>query len=170
MTTERILATLTFALTIYTRLRSEGEQVTAADLDLETEVVDEAISLHRSAVRLRKALEAIESALGVQLAERLGDGGAVRYGDTIYRYGRGWTEKVNDPDVFWKMVDALDVRPSDIFNPNTAKVGSMPEALRDTAFTRTRDDDPKLKAVPRDRAPHFLDHLEDGDYVIGRQP
>ena len=160
--------TILDAVYVYDKLRTEGETVTATDLDLEADTVDEAITLHRTAVRLRKALQAIESALGVQLAERLGDGGAVRYGDTIYRYGRGWTEKVNDPDVFWKMVDALDVRPSDIFNPNTAKVGSMPEALRDTAFTRKRDDDPKLKAVPRDRAPHFLDHLEDGDFVIGK--
>ena len=170
MTTERILATLTFALTVYTRLRTEGEQVTAADLELEADSVDEAITLHRTAVRLRKALQAIESALGVQLAERLGDGGAVRYGDTIYRYGRGWKETVNNPKAFWSMVHTLDVRVEDLFNPNDVRKTPLPDAIRDTAFTKTRDDDPKLLAVPRDRAPHFLDHLEDGDYVIGRQP
>ena len=157
------------ALTAYDKLRTEGEAVTADDLDLETDTVDDAITLHRTAVRLRKALQAIESALGVQLAERLGDGGAVRYGDTIYRYGRGWKESVNDPDAFWSMVDQLGVRVSDLFNPNTVRKAALPLAIRDTAFTKTRDDDPKLSAVPRDRAPHFLDHLEDGDYVIGKQ-
>ena len=162
----RILDTVT----VYDKLRTEGEQVTAADLELEADTVDEAITLHRTAVRLRKALQAIESALGVQLAERLGDGGAVRYGDTIYRYGRGWKETVVDVDTFWAVVEMLDVRPRDLFNPNDARRKPMPDALRDTAFTKTRDDDPKLSAVPRDRAPHFLDHLEDGDYVIGKQP
>ena len=168
MTINRILE----ALTAYDHLRTEGEKVTVADLDLDTDEVADAIELHRSAVRLRKALEAIESALGVQLAERLGDGGAVRYGDTIYRYGRGWKETVNDPKGFWVMVRTFDLtgdlRIEDLFNPNTVRIGSLPDAIRDTAFTKTRDDDPSLKAVPVDRAPHFLDHLEDGDYVIGK--
>ncbi len=165
--------TILDAVYVYDKLRTEGEAVTAADLDLEADTVDDAITLHRTAVRLRKALQAIESALGVQLAERLGDGGAVRYGDTIYRYGRGWKESVTNPDAFWSMVrtfdGAGDLRIEDLFNPNTVRKGPLPDAIRDTAFTQTRDDDPKLIAVPRDRAPHFLDHLEDGDYVIGKQ-
>ena len=157
------------AVYAYDKIRTEGEAVTVADLDLEVDTVDDAITLHRTAVRLRKALQAIESALGVQLADRLGDGGAVRYGDTIYRYGRGWKESVTNPDAFWSMVDQLGVRVSDLFNPNDVRKKPLPDAIRDTAFTKTRDDDPKLQAVPRDRAPHFLDHLEDGDYVIGKQ-
>ena len=165
MTTRRILD----AAYVYDKLRTEGEQVTAADLELEAETVDDAITLHRTAVRLRKALQAIESALGVQLAEQLGDGGAVRYGETIYRYGRGWKESVNDPKAFWSMVRTLDVRVEDLFNPNTARRRALPDAIRDTAFTKTRDDDPKLVGVSRDRAPHFLDHLEDGDYVVGKK-
>ncbi len=156
------------AIQTYDKLHTEGEPVSAEIMELFTVEVDEAITLHRTAVRLRKALQQIESALGSQLASVLGDGGAVRYGETIYRYGRGWKESVNDPEAFWSMVRTLEVRVEDLFNPNTVRKGALPDAIRDTAFTKTRDDDPKLIATPRDRAPHFLDHLEDGDYVIGK--
>jgi hypothetical protein len=167
---ERILDTIT----AYDRLKVEGEKVTAADLDLETEVVDEAITLHRTATRLRKALAAIESALGEQLADVLGDGGAVRYGDTIYRYAKGWKETVVDPETFWATVRMFDgkgdLRIEDLFNPDTVRKGALPDAIRDTAFVKTRDLEPTLKAVPIDRAPAFLrDELDDGDYTLGRR-
>jgi hypothetical protein len=166
---ERILDTLT----AYDHLKVEGEKVTAADLDLDTEVVDDAITLHRTATRLRKALTAIESALGEQLAGALGDGGAVRYGDTVYRYARGWKETVNDVPAFWSMVRTFDgkgdLRIEDLFNPNTVRKSPLPDAIRDTAFTRIRDDEPTLKAVPVDRVPAFLADLEDGDYTLGRR-
>ena len=156
------------AVEAYERLRDEGETVTVEDLDLASAVVDDAISLHRAAVRIRKAAAAVEAALAVQLAGVLGDGGAVRYGNTVYRYGRGWKETVNDVGAFWAMVDKFDLRMSDLFNPNQVRKGQLPEAVRDTAFTRTRDVEPSLKAVPVDRIPAFLEDLEDGDFVIGR--
>ena len=169
MTTRRILDTVT----AYDHLRTEGEVVTAADLGLETTDVPESVELHRTAVRLRRALDAIESALGVQLAALLGDGGAVRYGDTFYRYHRGWKETVNDEKAFWAMVRTFDgkgdLRIEDLFNPNAVKRTPLPEAIRDTAFTRKRDDEPKLVSVPYDRAPAFLQELEDGDYTEGRK-
>ncbi len=163
--TEQILATIRW----YDLLKDEGETVTVADLEVETDSVDGAISLHRAAVRLRKAAAAVEAATAVQLVEVLGDGGAVRYGDTVYRYGRGWSEKVNDPGAFWAMLDKFDVRMADLFNPDTVRKGQLPEAVRDTAFTKTRDKDPSLKAVTGDYIPAFLEDLEDGDYVIGRR-
>jgi len=157
------------AFRVYAMIADEGDSVTVADLDLETEVVDEAITLHRDAVRLRKAAAAVEAATAIQLAEVLGDGGAVRYGDTVYRYGRGWSEKVNDSGAFWAMLDKFDVRMSDLFNPNTVRKAQLPEAVRDTAFTKTRDEEPSLKAVTGDYIPVSLEDLEDGDYVIGRR-
>ena len=157
------------AVEAYERLRDEGETVTVDDLDLVSAVVDDAITLHRSAVRIRRAAAAVEAATAVQLAEVLGDGGAVRYGDTVYRYGRGWSEKVNDSGAFWAMLDKFDVRMADLFNPNTVRKAQLPEAVRDTAFTKTRDKDPSLKAVTGDYIPAFLEDLEDGDYVIGRR-
>ncbi len=161
----RILA----AIDVYAMIADEGDSVTVADLDLETEVVDEAITLHRDAVRLRKAAAAVEAATAVQLAEVLGDGGAVRYGDTVYRYVRGWKETVNDTGAFWAMLDKFDVHMADLFNPNTVRKGQLPEAVRDTAFTKTRDEEPSLTAVTGDYIPAFLEDLEDGDYVIGRR-
>ena len=161
----RILA----AIDVYGMIADEGDSVTVDDLDLATEVVDEAITLHRAAVRIRKAAAAVEAALAVQLADTLGDGGAVRYGDTVYRYGRGWSEKVNDAGAFWAMLDKFDVHMADLFNPNTVRKGQLPKAVRDTAFTKTRDADPSLQAVTGDRIPLFLEDLEDGDYVIGRR-
>ncbi|KKL51905.1 hypothetical protein LCGC14_2290770 [marine sediment metagenome] len=157
------------AIDVYAMIADEGDSVTVADLDLETEVVDEAITLHRDAVRLRKAAAAVEAATAVQLAEVLGDGGAVRDGDTVYRYGRGWSEKVNDSGAFWAMLDKFDVRMADLFNPNTVRKAQLPEAVRDTAFTKTRDEDPSLTAVTGDYIPVSLEDLEDGDYVIGRR-
>ena len=171
MSITRIMAAIQFAERTY----EEGEPVTVADLELDYAMTDQAkgvglaIELHRAAVRLSKAAQQVEKATATQLADALGDGGAVRYGDTFYRYNRGWTEKVIDVDTFWQMAKTLDVRMSDIFNPNTAKKGSMPEALRDTAFTRKRDDNPKLVAVPADKAPLFLQELEDGDFVVGKR-
>lgn len=151
------------------RLKDEGETVTVEDLELVTELVDTAITLHRNAVRLRKAAAAVEAATAVQLADVLGDGGAVRYGNTVYRYGRGWKETVNDVGAFWAMFDKFDLRMADLFNPNTVRKGALPNAIRDTAFTRSRDKDPSLKAVPVDKIPAFLEELEDGDYVLGRR-
>ncbi len=157
------------AIVTYFTIKDEGEPVTVADLDLETEVVDAAITLHRDAVRLRKAAAAVEAATAVQLAEVLGDGGAVRYGNTVHRYGRGWSEKVNDSGAFWAMLDKFDIHMADLFNPNSVRKGQLPQAVRDTAFTRKKDEEPSLKAVPVDRIPAFLEDLEDGDYVLGRR-
>ncbi len=157
------------AIDVYAMIADEGASVTVADLDLETESVDAAITIHRDAVRLRKAVAAVEAATAVQLAEVLGDGGAVRYGNTVYRYGRGWSEKVNDSGAFWAMLDKFDVHMSDLFNPDTVRKAQLPEAVRDTAFTKTRDEEPSLKAVTGDYIPAFLEDLEDGDYVIGRR-
>ncbi len=160
---------ISVAILAYDRYRDEGETVTVTDLDLQVDTVDEAITLHRTAVRRRKAAAAVEAATGIQLAGLLGDGGAVRYGNTVYRYGRGWVERVNDSGAFWAMLDKFDVRISDLFNPNTVRKGQLPEAIRDTAFTRIRDKEPSLKAEPVDRVPLFLQELEDGDYVLGRR-
>ncbi len=157
------------AIDVYAMIADEGDSVTVADLDLETESVDQAITLHRDAVRLRKAAAAVEAATAVQLAGVLGDGGAVRYGNTVYRYARGWKETVNDTGAFWAMLDKFDVHMADLFNPNTVRKAQLPEAVRDTAFTKTRDEDPSLKAVTGDYIPVSLEDLEDGDYVIGRR-
>ncbi len=158
------------AIEWYEMLKDEGDTVTVDDIDiLATEKVDDAISWHRTAVRIRKAAAAVEAATATQLAGVLGDGGAVRYGDTVYRYGRGWSEKVNDSGAFWAMLDKFDIRMADLFNPNTVRKAQLPEAIRDTAFTKTRDADPSLQAVTGDRIPLFLEDLEDGDYVIGRR-
>ncbi len=165
MSVTRISDAIKFTIQTY----DEGEAVDVEDLGIATETVADAIDVHRAAVRLSKAAQQVEKATATQLADALGEGGAVRYGDTFYRYVRGWTEKVNDPELFWQMVKTLDVRVSDLFNPNTAKKGSMPQPLRDTAFTRKRDEHPKLAAVPADRAPAFLQELEDGDFVVGKR-
>lgn len=156
------------AIDTYGLIKDEGETVTVEDLDLATEAVDEAITLHRSAVRLRKAAQAVEAATAIQLADTLGDGGAVRYGNTVWRYVRGWKETVNDVGAFWAMLDKFEVHMADLFNPNTVRKAQLPEAVRDTAFTRKRDKEPSLTAVTGDRIPDFLEMLEDGDYVLGR--
>ncbi len=170
--TDRLIAATSIinaAIAVYDAIKDEGESVTVDDLELVVEEVDGAITLHRAAVRIRKAAAAVEAATAVQLAEVLGDGGAVRYGNTVYRYARGWSEKVNDSGAFWAMLDKFDVHMSDLFNPNSVRKAQLPEAIRDTAFTKTRDADPSLKAVPVDRIPDWLGDLEDGDYIVGKR-
>ena len=155
-------------LTVAERVGYEGEPLTPEDLDLD--LIDDpqdALATYRRAVRQRQAAAAVEAAAGQRLAELLGEGGAARYGDQIVRYQRGWKERCIDPDGFWQGVALLEsadeLRVRDLFNPNTSKKAGMPEALRDTFFDRVQDDDPKLSVTAADRAPKFLQALEDGD-------
>jgi hypothetical protein len=155
-------------LTVAERVGYEGEPLTPEDLDLD--LIDDpqdALGMYRRAVMQRQAAQAVEHAAGQRLAELLGEGGAARYGDNIVRYHRGWRERCIDPAGFWDGVALLEsadeLRVRDLFNPNTSKKTAMPEALRDTFFDRVRLDDPALTVTAADRAPKFLQALDDGD-------
>jgi hypothetical protein len=155
-------------LTVAERVGYEGEPLTPEDLDLDAiEDPTDALDVYRRAVRQRQAAAAVEHAAAQRLAELLGEGGAVRYGDNIVRYQRGWRERCIDPAGFWDGVALLEsageVKVRDLFNPNDVKKTPMPKALRDTFFDRTRNDDPTLTVGPVDLAPKFLQALGDGD-------
>ena len=159
-------------LTVATRTSHEGEPLTPEDLELD-QITDpnQALDVYRHAVMQRQAAAAVEHAAGQRLAELIGEGGAARYGDNIVRYHRGWRERCIDPDGFWDGVTLLasggQVRVRDLFNPNDVKKTPMPEALRDTFFDRTRNDDPTLQLTPLAKAPKFLQGLTEGQIWIG---
>jgi hypothetical protein len=155
-------------LTVAERVGYEGEPITPEDLDLD--LIDDpqdALGMYRRAVMQRQAATAVEHAAGQRLAELLGEGGAARYGDNIVRYHRGWRERCIDPAGFWDGVALLasagELRARDLFNPNVAKKSAMPKALRDTFFDRVQNPDPVLTISAADRAPKFLQALDDGD-------
>ena len=159
-------------LAVAERVSYEGDPLTPEDLDLDAiENPTDALDVYRRAARQLHAAAAVEAAASQRLAELIGEGGAVGYGDGVLRYQRGWTERCIDPEGFWDGVDLLasagEVRVRDLFNPNAAKRTPMPKALRDTFFDRTRNPDPTLQLAPIGRAPKFLQELTDGQIWIG---
>jgi len=156
------------------RLAYEGEAPTTVDLDIDdVDDMDEAVQLYRQAARQAAAARNVERACGVQLALLLGKGGAVRLGPNVVRYAKGWSESCIDHDGFADALrrmaasGAIDV--GKLVNPNSVRKTAMPQAMRDTFYVKTDDPVPSLKLVPIDRAPKFLQGLEEGEVVLGVQ-
>lgn len=156
------------------RLAYEGEAPTTADLEIDDVTdMDEAVSLYRAAVRQAAAARNVERAAGAQLAGLLGRGGAVRLGPNVVRYQKGWQERCIDHDGFAEALrrmaaeGAIDV--GKLVNPNATRKTAMPQAMRDTFFEKVDDPVASLKVVPIDRAPKFLQALEEGGVVLGVQ-
>ena len=75
---------------------------------------------------------------------------------------RGFTEYVT------RQVAAGEVRLSAVFNPNQAKKSWMSEAVRDTFFEKVDNDEPGLVEIPVVKAPKFLQGLESGGVLFGK--
>ena len=155
------------ALDIVERIHVEGEPVTPNDLGFD-DYTDEqdAIDLWRRAKRQEAAAKLVAQAAGAQLASLLGEGGAARIGDRVVRYARKRTERCIDPDgaaayITQKLSDG-DVEFSEVVNPQYAKRAWMDDAARST-FYDWEDGDEALSDVALDRAPKFLQALEDGE-------
>jgi len=161
-------------LQMASRLAYEGEAPTPLDLDIDdVDDMDEAVQLYRSAVRQAAAARNVERACGVQLAGLLGKGGAVRLGPNVVRYQKGWSEACIDHDGFAaalrRMVEQGAIDVGKLVNPNSVRKTAMPQAMRDTFYEKRDDPVATLKLVPIDRAPKFLQSLEEGEVVLGRR-
>lgn len=156
-------------------LAFEGEPLTEDDLGVtDVEAPELALTLYHQAVRQAAAAAAVVKALGGVLARTLGEGGAARYGNTIVRYKLGGKESmVGEPADFWDALARLEdeglVRVRDLFNPNDARRTPMPQAVRDTFYRWQANDAPSLASMPLDRAPGFLQGLDEGEVVLGKR-
>ncbi len=163
------MAALAFALAF------EGDPLTEDDLGVaDVEAPELALDLYHQAVRQAAAAAAVVKVLGGVLARTLGEGGAARYGNTIVRYKVGGKETmVGEPADFWAALARLEdeglVRVRDLFNPDAALKTPMPQAVRDTFYRWLPNDDPSLSSMPLDRAPGFLQKLDEGGVVLGKR-
>ena len=155
-------------LSIAEMTRYEGDKLTVEDLAFDLiDDIDTALDVWRNAQNQRTAARQVERVAAERLAVLLGDGGAVGFGGGVYRYTRGWSERCIDLDGFYdyttQQVTLDEVRLSDVFNANNGKKSWMGDAVRDTFFERTRDDEPTLAYTPQSKVPKFLAHLGNGD-------
>ena len=156
-------------------LAYEGDPLTEDDLGVtDVQEPDQALDLYRQAVRQAEAAAAVAKVLGSTLARTLGEGGAARYGNTIVRYRVGGNERmVGEAADYWDALDRLEaedqVRVRDLFNPNDARKTPMPQALRDTFYRWEPHDAPSLASMPLDKAPKFLQELDEGDVIVGKR-
>ena len=161
------------ALDVASLVRFEDDKLTPADLDWNLiDDVDEALDVWRHAKMQEAAAKQITRVAGQRLAELLGVGGAAGYGDSVIRYKLGWDERCTDPDGFvdyvTMLVKADDVDLGDVFNPNNAKKSWMGLSVRDTFFEKIDNDAPSLTVTPLDRAPKWLQHLNEGEIIVGK--
>ena len=105
-----------------------------------------------------------------QAARLLGEKGAVRVGDTVWRYTARTVETCVDPDGFFGWLRSPDGQTvlDRILNPNMVKKGSLPEAVRDTFFVR-EEGPARLVSMPVEKAPKFLQALDDGAVRWGQR-
>ena len=152
-------------------VRYEGEQLTPQDCEWDTvDDVNVALDIWRQAKTQETAAKQIARAAAERLSDLLGEGGAAGYGDSIVRYKMRRVERCHDPEGFTDYLTHLvktdDVYLGDVLNPNLAKKSWMVQSVRDTFF-EWRDDKPGLTIVPKDKAPKWLQGLEDGEVVLG---
>ena len=156
-------------------LAYEGDPPTEDDLRVaDVEAPELALDLYHQAVRQAAAAAAVKKVMGGVLARTLGEGGAARYGNTIVRYKVGGKETmVGEPADFWAALARLEdeglVRVRDLFNPDAALKTPMPRAVRDTFYQWHPNDAPSLASMPLDRAPGFLQGLDEGDVIVGKR-
>ncbi len=152
-------------------VRFEGDKLTPSDCEWDSiDDVQVALDIWRQAEQQKLAAIQISRAAGEQLAALLGDGGAAGYGDNIVRYRMRRVERCHDPEGFadylTHLVKTDDVSLGDVLNPNSAKKSWMAKSVRDTFFA-WEDLAPGLSIVPMSKAPKFLQHLGDGEVILG---
>jgi len=154
------------------RVRYEGDKLTPTDVDWDTvDDIPEAVDLWRHAQAQLVAARQVERVASEVLAELLGEGGAVGYGDNVVRYKLGRKERCIDPHAMIQYLtaqvksDFVDL--ADVVNPQYVKRSWMQKAVRDTFYEWEDDAAPRLTITPSDRVPRWLQNLNDGEIVMG---
>lgn len=110
-----------------------------------------AVDEYRRVTNLIKTI--IDNALEALLAEREADpDGAKRsimVGETLVWRGESSTEKIIDTEGFWAWLASQDFEMvKRLFNPNSARKGSLPPAARSTFFDKTPTGKIELQRAP----------------------
>lgn len=113
----------------------------------------------------RAVLDEIESEIG----ERLGKGGLVRTDNGALRYSRPMTWKITEPMDFWRWVvsqhddpETLVTYLSTLFNPDTVRIGQVPEAARWTFFEQRWREEPRVEELPETKLPAYAQDMAVG--------
>lgn len=127
------------------RLKAEEPGPTYSELvgeDLsDLEVAELWLVLDAYATAAKQAAQMI----GGEWVQRYAETGAVEvYGLLVYATDSTKWERCTDPDGFWKAAKRYGfAQVSRWFNPNEAKMGSLPQAIRDTFFEKGRNKKPE---------------------------
>lgn len=128
-------------------------------------------------VTILEGLKVIERAVGIlrkalenRLGEKLGKGGAIRYGDNVYRYQRTRRTKVTDPRALgewlgdeWQTVVRVDGGNVRLTGLRTVaeRRGMDPEVVENT-FLDVEWGDERVTSIPLSRAPGYLQSIAEG--------
>lgn len=115
-------------------------------------------------IAMGRAMHAVRSECERVMAHLLDEGGAYRYGDTVFQYAPQSSEKVTDPE---GMIEWLEDHPAilgKVVNPNYLRKGSLPKPVRDRFYLRT-DEAAKLTTRPAEapNTPKWMLGMEDGE-------
>lgn len=159
------------ALEVAEKVHVEDEALQPGDVDLDqVQDVTDAVRCLRAAERQEAAAKAVLGAARQRVAEILGEGGAVRVGNTVVRFKRTSTERCIDPEgaaaFIGGEIAAGRVQLGDVVNPTYVKRTWMDQAVRDTFYERVEAENPTVTSTPIDRAPRFLQDLEDGQALV----
>jgi len=158
------------AVDVYRKTHVEGEKLTTSDLELdEIDDVHEAIRCWEDADDLMRAAKVVKAVAATRVGQLLGKDGAARIGDRIVRYRHVRSEKCIDPagviGYLTAEVKSDHVDLADVMNPQYIKRSWMIQAARDTFYEWNEAEEPTVAAVAVDRAPVWLQKLDDGDVV-----
>jgi hypothetical protein len=132
-----------------TRLRSETKAFTYNELVPDDIGTQELAELWVTSQEWVTAARAVEAVVATELAARFSESHSnVEASGYLVWLGVRKVEECVDPVGF---ITWLEENPSEIgkaFNPNTARKGSLPPAVRDTFFEKRRVGEPRMQAVP----------------------
>lgn len=130
-------------------LRGEEGEVTFLQLfdDMPTDAVAE---LYLSAEEWRKTAAHLSQIIHARLATDLSDGKAIETGGMLLWYGEkpGYETCVDTSGFFAWLEGEPFTMVERVFNPNTARKGALPEAVRSTFFEQPRSGKVEVQAVP----------------------
>jgi hypothetical protein len=162
-------------LDIGEKVAYEGEAITTEDLDIHD--IDSALialRVYRAAYIQHRSSAAVLATTGKKLAQLLGEGGAAAIGGNIVRFKKPYKENVIDAEKLAAYMQQQLVSGgrliSEMFNVAYTKRGWMDKAVRDTFFEKDEGEEPTLSMTPRDKAPKFLQFLEDGEVFTKTRP
>ena len=137
---------------------------------------DELVEWRNDLAVIGQALKLLRAAVDDEIADRLGDGGSARFGDTVYRVYPAGRWKAHDPKglALWvsrgnedlaQRIHAVyggSIRVTAIRALAEAEDTISGQAVVETFLERVKEE-PKLHALPLDRAPPWLQKLQEGE-------